>query len=112
MKTGCEFEVEAIDDAKGFIFLGAGDDKVFAAEQPIILEMGTENSYTKKMREGEKVYLKKGIEKGKGFQVLINTINAIVYMATNKKCELPSHDCHNEIGTLQRHFVFFPKNEH
>lgn len=79
-------------------------------EEAVIIDMDS-NTYTKKLKEGDGIYLRKKLEKGKGFQVLLNTANAMVYMATNKKCPVPSKTCYDRIGTYYRHFVFVPKED-
>ena len=56
VKTGCQFQIEALEDIKGSVYIGDNDRGISEAE---ILLFDSNNKFTKKVREGQKVYIKK-----------------------------------------------------
>ena len=90
VKTGCNFQVEALEDVKGKVYIGDNDEGVSEAE---ILLFDSSNKFTKKVREGQQVYIKKTFTE-KTQQVIVNTGNVLVYAASTAKCTLPSESCH------------------
>lgn len=55
-----------------------------------------------------RIYIKKKFQVKKAIQVTVNSPNVIIYMATTKKCKVPSESCYDRIANINRHFVYYP----
>ena len=56
LKPGCLFNIEALEDVNGRIYLGGENTE---AKEIIILDFKDTNKLTRKIRDGEKIYIKK-----------------------------------------------------
>lgn len=79
---GCLFEVEAIENGKGNIYIG--ESSVKNTKEIIVIPF--EKSVTKKIREGEELYYSHKLKGNDAIQMLINTPNAIAYAVSKSKC--------------------------
>ena len=108
VKSGCEFEVEALDDVKGGIYIGDNNQGI---KELIVLDFGKANKFTKKIRKGEEIYIKKLLKQKQTVQVTINTINVMVYAASKSKCKVPSQDCYEKVGNYHSPFFLETQQE-
>jgi len=51
-------------------------------------------SVQKKISDGANIFFKKQIKKGKTFEVMVNSLNVLIYAAPKSKCSIPSEDCY------------------
>ena len=59
----------------------------------MILDFGSNNKLTKKIREGQQIYIRKNLTE-KAEQVVVNTGNVLVYASSTAKCRIPSKECY------------------
>lgn len=74
------------------------------------MDFGSENKFTKKIREGQNIYIKKKFNK-KAYQVLINTPNVMVYASKTEKCSMVSEECYEKFGNVHNPFFYEPEKE-
>ena len=65
-------------------------------------------SITKKMREGEVIYLKTALKAKKATQAVVNSPNVIIYAARKEKCAVVSEDCHEKVLNMHNPFIYEP----
>lgn len=56
--------------------------------------MGDSDTFTRKLKDGEQIYVRKIVKIKQTYQVLINSGNVMLYMASTKKCPVPSRTCY------------------
>ena len=52
-------------------------------------DFGNKNSFTKKIHEGQKIFIRKKLT-DKAIEVVVNTENVVIYSANVKRCKFPS----------------------
>lgn len=85
-KSGCEFTLEAKEAGEGNLYFGEKKEK--DTEEIVYLDF--KDTITKKMREGEKLYLKTTLQAKKAVQAVVNSPNVIIYAARKDKCDVVS----------------------
>lgn len=59
-----------------------------------------------KIRLGDNIFLKKKIEKGKSYEINVNSPNLIIYAAAKSKCQVPSSHCRERTSNYHHPFVY------
>lgn len=72
----------------------------------MVLDFANSNKLTKKIREGEEIYIKKKLKEKQAIQATINTVNVMVYAASKSKCQVPSPSCYEKVGNYHSPFFF------
>ena len=65
----------------------------------------------RKIRTGDSIFLRKTVQKGKSYQVHINSPNTIIYAAAKSKCTVPNAQCRERTGNYHHPFVFEAKQD-
>lgn len=100
---GCVFEVEALEDGKGSLYIGESESK----NTKEIITIPFQGSVTRKIREGEEVYYSHKLKAKDAVQLLINTPNALAYAASKTKCETVTEDgCYQKVFTYHNPSIY------
>ena len=76
-------------------------------DQPeiVILDFKDSNKLTRKIRDGEKIYIKKKLTE-KAEQVVVNTGNVLVYASSLEKCKITNERCYEKVGNIHNPFFY------
>lgn len=73
--------------------------------------MDFSDTITKKMREGEKLYLKTTLKAKKAVQAVVNSPNVIIYAARIDKCDVVSSECHEKVFNFHNPGIYELKSD-
>lgn len=106
-KTGCEFTLTAKEAGEGNLYFGGDSQK----NQTEVIFIDFDKTITKKMREGEIVFLKTALKGKKAVQAVVNSPNVIIYAATKEKCEVVTSECHEKVINFHNPIVYETKSD-
>lgn len=103
-KSGCEFTLEAKEGGEGNLYFGESTSK----NETEVIMVDFDRNITKKLREGEVLYLKTTLKAKKAVQAVVNSPNVIIYAARKEKCELVSDSCHEKVLNFHNPIIYEP----
>ena len=101
--------MSAVEDVQGSIYVG--DSKDEKVQEILFLDFGESHKFTKKIKEGQNLYIKRKFKEKCIFKSAINTGNVLVYVASDEECVFPSEMCYEKFGNIHNPFVYEAKKD-